>query len=157
MAKIICPNCTQNLHATHQPLQQGQQLQCTQCKIDFEVVNIYPVELKPVTLSADVTPKPPSAINCPSCERRIRLQPTLKAGQKILCKACQAELTVIGLNPLELDLVPARKTRSKPTRQSKVSDQHQFETQFDSKRGKGKADRNKRGRNQQKHRDWDDD
>lgn len=40
---------------------------------------------------------------CLDCEEKIVLDSPLKVGQKVTCPHCDAELEVIGLEPLELD------------------------------------------------------
>jgi alpha-aminoadipate carrier protein LysW len=40
---------------------------------------------------------------CPDCDGRITLNPSVKLGQKLSCPHCDAELEVIGVDPLELD------------------------------------------------------
>jgi len=40
---------------------------------------------------------------CPDCEEPIRLSVQPRAGQRITCRSCGAELEVIETSPLELD------------------------------------------------------
>jgi len=40
---------------------------------------------------------------CPDCEEPIRLSVQPRAGQRITCRSCSAELEVIETSPLELD------------------------------------------------------
>lgn len=40
---------------------------------------------------------------CPECEEKIVLNPHAKLGQTLICPGCEADLEVIGLDPLELD------------------------------------------------------
>jgi alpha-aminoadipate carrier protein LysW len=40
---------------------------------------------------------------CPDCDGKIVLNPHAKLGQKLSCPHCEAELEVIGVDPVELD------------------------------------------------------
>ncbi|MGD8624814.1 MAG: lysine biosynthesis protein LysW [Anaerolineae bacterium] len=40
---------------------------------------------------------------CPDCDGKIVLNPHAKLGQKLACPHCEAELEVIGVDPVELD------------------------------------------------------
>lgn len=44
-----------------------------------------------------------TAVECPSCGKEIKLFSNPKVGQQVVCKACDAELEVVWLEPLELD------------------------------------------------------
>jgi len=46
-----------------------------------------------------------SRVSCPDCDGRIDLNPNPELGQKVICPHCDAELEVIGLDPLEVDWV----------------------------------------------------
>ncbi len=39
---------------------------------------------------------------CPECDREINF-PSPQIGQRVICPHCNADLEVIGLNPIELD------------------------------------------------------
>jgi alpha-aminoadipate carrier protein LysW len=43
---------------------------------------------------------------CPECEAEITLGGKVLTGEIVLCPECGAELEVISLNPLQLDLAP---------------------------------------------------
>jgi hypothetical protein len=45
-----------------------------------------------------------STLFCPECERRINLNARIRIGRRIVCSACQTNLEVINLNPLQLDV-----------------------------------------------------
>jgi alpha-aminoadipate carrier protein LysW len=40
---------------------------------------------------------------CPDCGRQIELWPLLQVGEELLCRHCEADLEVVGLDPVELD------------------------------------------------------
>ncbi len=40
---------------------------------------------------------------CPDCDGEIRLNHHTRLGQKLVCPHCDADLEIIGVNPLELD------------------------------------------------------
>ncbi len=40
---------------------------------------------------------------CPDCDEKIIINPHATVGQKIVCPHCDADLEVIGVDPLELD------------------------------------------------------
>jgi alpha-aminoadipate carrier protein LysW len=40
---------------------------------------------------------------CPDCDGEIRLNSHARLGQKFVCPNCDADLEVIGIDPLELD------------------------------------------------------
>jgi alpha-aminoadipate carrier protein LysW len=42
---------------------------------------------------------------CPDCDERIVLNPNPRVGKRITCPHCEADLEVIGVDPLELDWV----------------------------------------------------
>ena len=42
---------------------------------------------------------------CPSCDNPVHLSGTVRIGRKFECKACNAELEVVELNPIVLDWV----------------------------------------------------
>ncbi len=44
-----------------------------------------------------------TAARCPDCDETIRPRTTPRIGQKITCSTCDAELEVVGINPLELE------------------------------------------------------
>jgi alpha-aminoadipate carrier protein LysW len=42
---------------------------------------------------------------CPECDEKIVLNPTPKVGKRLTCPHCDADLEVIGVDPVELDWV----------------------------------------------------
>ena len=42
---------------------------------------------------------------CPECEAEIHVDEDLDKGEMINCEECDARLEVVGLDPIELDLV----------------------------------------------------
>jgi lysine biosynthesis protein LysW len=40
---------------------------------------------------------------CPGCDQNIFLRRTPKMGDMVYCDNCEADLEVVGLNPIELD------------------------------------------------------
>jgi alpha-aminoadipate carrier protein LysW len=42
---------------------------------------------------------------CPECEAEIHVDEDLDKGERINCEECEARLEVVGLDPIELDLV----------------------------------------------------
>lgn len=43
--------------------------------------------------------------HCPECDARLQLPMDLELWDHIYCPICEAELEVIGLNPLELEVL----------------------------------------------------
>jgi alpha-aminoadipate carrier protein LysW len=43
---------------------------------------------------------------CPECDAQVAVAPDARAGEVIVCAECQAELELVGLNPVELALAP---------------------------------------------------
>jgi alpha-aminoadipate carrier protein LysW len=43
------------------------------------------------------------AARCPDCDEIIRPRSNPRIGQKLSCSVCDAELEVVGINPLELE------------------------------------------------------
>jgi alpha-aminoadipate carrier protein LysW len=46
-----------------------------------------------------------ASVYCPDCDEELILNPTAKVGQKLTCPHCDADLEVIGVDPIELDWV----------------------------------------------------
>lgn len=46
-----------------------------------------------------------ATVYCPDCDEKIVLNPYIRLGRKLECPHCDADLEVISLDPLELDLV----------------------------------------------------
>lgn len=42
---------------------------------------------------------------CPECEAEIHVEEDLDKGDTLRCEECEARLEVVGLDPIELDLV----------------------------------------------------
>jgi lysine biosynthesis protein LysW len=42
---------------------------------------------------------------CPECEAEIHVDEDLDKGDTVRCEECEAKLEVVGLDPIELDLV----------------------------------------------------
>jgi lysine biosynthesis protein LysW len=40
---------------------------------------------------------------CPFCKEAVEIKKTAKEGDIVICKACEAELEIVSLKPLELD------------------------------------------------------
>ena len=40
---------------------------------------------------------------CPFCKEAVEIKPTAKEGDIIVCAACESELEIVSLKPLELD------------------------------------------------------
>ncbi len=40
---------------------------------------------------------------CPDCGEDIKLWPLIKEGEELICPHCEADLTVVGVDPVELD------------------------------------------------------
>jgi alpha-aminoadipate carrier protein LysW len=43
---------------------------------------------------------------CPECAAELDLAPDLELGEILVCADCGAELEVMGLDPVEVDLAP---------------------------------------------------
>lgn len=43
---------------------------------------------------------------CPVCEAEIHVDEDVDKGEIINCEECEAQLEVVGLDPIELDLAP---------------------------------------------------
>ena len=48
-----------------------------------------------------------ASAHCPDCDLRIVLNPHAKLGQELACPHCDADLEVIGVDPLQLDWADA--------------------------------------------------
>ena len=42
---------------------------------------------------------------CPECEAEIHVDEEIDKGEKMHCEECDAQLEVVGLDPIELDVV----------------------------------------------------
>ena len=42
--------------------------------------------------------------NCPECEAELELEDDVEKGEIVTCADCGADLEVVGMNPVELDL-----------------------------------------------------
>jgi hypothetical protein len=42
---------------------------------------------------------------CPNCENKVDIMAEPELGLHVMCKACQMELVIIWLNPIELSLI----------------------------------------------------
>jgi alpha-aminoadipate/glutamate carrier protein LysW len=42
---------------------------------------------------------------CPECEAEIHVDPDVDKGDVLTCEECASELEVVGLDPVELDIV----------------------------------------------------
>ena len=42
--------------------------------------------------------------NCPECEEEVYVDPDAEQGDTVSCDECGSSLTVVGLDPIELDL-----------------------------------------------------
>jgi alpha-aminoadipate carrier protein LysW len=45
------------------------------------------------------------AVDCPDCGEKITLRGPISVGQRVTCPECDADLEVIGTDPVELDWV----------------------------------------------------
>lgn len=41
---------------------------------------------------------------CPECDEEVYVDLDIEQGDKVTCEECQADLVVVGLDPVELDL-----------------------------------------------------
>jgi alpha-aminoadipate carrier protein LysW len=44
--------------------------------------------------------------NCPECAAKVELGADVEEGEIIVCGDCGAELEVVGIDPIQLDLAP---------------------------------------------------
>ena len=44
--------------------------------------------------------------DCPECEAELELQDDVEKGEIVTCSDCGADLEVVGMAPVELDLAP---------------------------------------------------
>lgn len=42
---------------------------------------------------------------CPECDEEVYVDADIEQGDQVTCDECQSELVVVGLDPVELDLV----------------------------------------------------
>jgi lysine biosynthesis protein LysW len=43
-------------------------------------------------------------VECPSCEVPVKVENNVKLGETVICPACKANLEVVWLDPVELDV-----------------------------------------------------
>ena len=43
---------------------------------------------------------------CPECDAEVELEAEVEEGEIVVCSDCGAELEVVGVNPVQLDLAP---------------------------------------------------
>jgi uncharacterized paraquat-inducible protein A len=101
----FCPECENRVKLGGRP-RLGQQNVCRRCRARLAVVRLEPLELRLSRGDSGGSSrrKPLAEALCPECDSIVSLEGRLIEGETIACPACHTELTVVGLNPLELDI-----------------------------------------------------
>ena len=108
MITAECPLCNEGIELG-MILKFGQRLYCPACEAVLEVASLNPIRLDWLYfdqyISEDDTFEHTQkrTAECPLCLHEITTPPRLKLGQCIFCPACDAELEVVWLNPLEFN------------------------------------------------------
>lgn len=88
-------------------LKYGQRLHCPACNAVLEVIDLNPIKLDWLYFDQNIqndnfNENQNDCAECPVCQHRFYISQNLILGQCILCPACEVELEVVWLNPLEL-------------------------------------------------------
>ena len=116
MSGMICPECERPLKFGGHP-HRGQRIHCNNCKAKLVVTGVKPLELE-IAVPANRVAKPKKEAGtvesiCPQCDHIIKLSRRSRPGEKTVCKICHTQLEVIGIDPLELDVIQTIKSRHK--------------------------------------------
>ncbi len=110
MNHIVCPECAYDFRPNAR-VQLGQFVTCPQCEIKLVVVELAPLEVDVFTpdlgVESDVASlakrKRREEVPCPECGEDIQIGGHLAEGQLVECPWCRSSLTVISIDPLELE------------------------------------------------------
>jgi uncharacterized paraquat-inducible protein A len=105
--KCFCPVCLHRIKLSGR-LRRGQQVKCNTCRAGLVITAIDPIELELQPKGAGPTKVKPIRdtieVPCPSCDEFVELSSPLIKGQRAVCEACHADLVVVCVDPVELDL-----------------------------------------------------
>ena len=59
---------------------------------------------------------------CPECGNRLKLGAHPHKGQRIVCPDCERNLTIINLNPIELDLLAPERSSKKAKKGARINE-----------------------------------
>ena len=103
----FCPECYQRLKLGARP-RIGQRSVCSRCNTHLEIVALSPPELdvSDILPGSDAIAKKRGVVEtlCVECDHSLKLGTHPRRGQQLVCPECQAQLEVVSLNPLELDI-----------------------------------------------------
>jgi len=107
MNGVACPECSRALKLGSHP-HRGQRIVCPRCKRNLVVVDLNPINLDLATSSKlSARPKKKAQVvtaACPECDHLLKLSPRSRAGEQMVCDACDTMLEVVSTDPLELDV-----------------------------------------------------
>ena len=126
MNLVICPECNHKIKLSEHP-HPNQRLICSQCKLKLIVANIKPLVIDLV--QSENKPKPKIVAieaTCPACDDLIRFRNNPHRGQRMSCLACQTEIEIISVKPLELDFAIPETDHRKWNRQHRLESRSQI-------------------------------
>jgi hypothetical protein len=102
----VCPLC-EELIELGSKLAIKKRIKCLGCKAVLEVISLNPIKLDWLYFDQninmdDATEDGTYTSECPLCRHVFKTPSKLILGQCILCPACEVELEVVWINPLEL-------------------------------------------------------
>ena len=105
MDKALCPICGTTVKV-EQKLVLGAHVKCRVCNSSLEVIGLNPVELDTDYdedyLADDENRKNSRSLpRCPLCGEKLDTIHKFKIGKRITCPACEAELEVVDVDPVE--------------------------------------------------------
>ncbi len=104
MKETFCPECDLILKIKGR-LHEGQRTVCSRCKAKLVVTGVDPLQVEFMDLKDAVRSKKKANMAiCPECDQPVKLSSRARKGERVVCNACQARLTVVNVSPLELEL-----------------------------------------------------
>jgi lysine biosynthesis protein LysW len=107
MFSAECPLCGEGIRLDVM-LKFGQRLHCPACEALLEIVGMDPIKLDWLYFDQyleeddNLDSENYRVAECPLCRHEFNTSPRLQLGQCVLCPACDVELEVVWLNPVEL-------------------------------------------------------
>jgi alpha-aminoadipate/glutamate carrier protein LysW len=108
MITADCPLCGEGIDLG-MILKFGQRLHCSACEAVLEVSALSPIKLDWLYFDQYINEgdyndiKHNRLATCPRCQHEFNTSSRLRLGQCVLCPACDAELEVVWLDPIELN------------------------------------------------------
>ena len=109
MITAKCPICEEKIEVGKK-VRFLERLCCPTCEALLEVVKMNPLELDWIYYdeyydsNGKERSKIPKNAKCPLCQDNIHIEPQMKVGSRVICTGCDAQLEIVSLIPLELDL-----------------------------------------------------